>query len=253
MIRTNEVLIIKRNGKMLEKVIHSQYLKESMTLKIYLPESYSPLYKHKLCIMQDGNDYYQLGKIATLSDKLHHEGTINSVIFVGIHYKDKFDRRNKYHPDGKQHILYSAFLAHEVVPFLDDTFSTENLGNARTLMGDSLAGTLALLTALKYPHTFGNIIIQSPYINEDVLKIVNETKDLSIIDVYHSVGTDETAVKTTTGEIIDFITTNRQLNKLFLAHSGKYHYKEFPNGEHTWKYWQQELPEILHTMFYVAF
>jgi enterochelin esterase-like enzyme len=32
---------------------------------------------------------------------------------------------------------------------------------ARTLIGDSLGGTVSLMTALDYPNMFGNVIMQS--------------------------------------------------------------------------------------------
>lgn len=234
---------------MLEKEVDSTYLNETMNLKIYLPEDYTLFNKYELCIMQDGNDYYQLGRIATLSDKLHSENKIMRTIFVGIHYKDKFDRSDKYHPKGKQQNDYINFLTKEVIPLLDSTFSTETTASRRTLMGDSLAGTLALTTALKYPHTFGKVIMQSPYINEDLLNQVKETQDIHLTDIYHTIGDNETAVNTTSGEVHNFIIPNRELNMLLAKKGINYHYKENPNGKHTWKSWQKELPEILTSMF----
>lgn len=240
---------MKRKGKMVEKEIHSKHLDELITLKIYLPEAYSTLYTYNLCIMQDGNDYYQLGRIATLSDELHSNNHISNTIFIGIHYIDKFDRRKKYHPDGEQRKQYSAFLALEVAPFLDDMFSTTLMSQSRTLIGDSLAGSLALLTALQYPYTFGRVIMQSPLINGTVLNVVDQSKTIQLIDIYHIVGSDETAVITTTGETIDFITPNRQLKSILEEKDISYHYQEIISGKHTWKYWQKDLPKILTYMF----
>src|SRR5699024_2537116 len=124
------------------------YLNEKITLKLYYPEAFSTLYKYNICIVQDGNDYYQLGKLATLSDQLHSNNEIEDTIFIGIHYQDKFDRLNKYHPAGEQQQTYIKFLVHEVVPLLDAILPTLHMGHSRALMGDSLAGTLALMTAL---------------------------------------------------------------------------------------------------------
>src|SRR5699024_4255348 len=114
----------------------------------------------------------QLGRIATLSDKLHESGVIENTIFAGIHYRDKYDRRAKYHPQGSQHEAYCKFLAHEVVPFLDNALPAYHMNQSRALLGDSLAGTLALMCALAYPHTFGKVMMQSPYVDETVLKAV---------------------------------------------------------------------------------
>ncbi|MBP2258619.1 enterochelin esterase-like enzyme [Virgibacillus campisalis] len=234
---------------MIEKEIESSYLNETMTLKLYQPESFSPLNKYHICIMQDGNDYYQLGRVATLSDRLHSKEAIENTVFAGIHYQDKYDRRKKYHPSGEQQQDYIKFLIHEVVPLLDDMYPTYQMGRSRALMGDSLAGTLALMTALKYPNTFGKVIMQSPYVDEKVIDAVQNAKNMESIDIYHTIGENETAVGTTDGSVQDFVTPNRELNELLKAKGASYQYEELKNGEHTWKYWQKDLPNILPIMF----
>src|SRR5690625_2606614 len=97
-----------RKGKMSEQVIESEYLHEKMSLKIYTPEGYSPFQQYHICIMQDGNDYFQMGRVASVSDQLHEDGDIEHTIFIGIHYLDKYDRRKKYHPDGEQQDAYRS-------------------------------------------------------------------------------------------------------------------------------------------------
>lgn len=234
-----------RKGKMAEQIIDSKYLQEQMALKIYTPESYSPFQQYQICIMQDGDDYYQMGRVATLSDQLHENGDIERTIFVGIHYQDKYDRRKKYHPDGEQQQAYIQFLIHEVVPFLDENYSTIQTGEARILAGDSLAGTLALMTTLQYPHIFSKVIMQSPYIDQTVEKLVNDVENLPSLKFYHTVGENESAVKTTYGQIVDFLTTNRHLSKTLSHKVLDYEYKELAEGKHTWGYWQKDLPTAL--------
>lgn len=238
-----------RKGTMTEKEINSTYLDETMTIKIFKPERFSDLYKYTVCIMQDGNDYFQIGRIATLSDRLHDAGEITNTVFVGIHYQDRYDRRKKYHPTGEQNEAYTNFLVREVVPLLDDELPTYNMGYTRALMGDSLAGTLALMTALKYPHTFGKVIMQSPYVDETVLQKVKDSNNLHSMDIYHTIGTKETAVEMTDSQTMDFVTPNRELNKLLLEKNASYTYYELEDGIHTWKYWQKDMKRVLKTMF----
>ncbi|QKY71568.1 esterase family protein [Lentibacillus sp. CBA3610] len=240
---------MRRKGTMTEKQINSHYLNETLTLKIYQPESFSPLYKYQICIMQDGDDYYQLGRAATWSDRLHDNSDISNTILVGIHYRDKVDRRNKYHPDGDQRAAYSKFLVHEVVPFLDDLFPTYHMGQSRALAGDSLAGTLALMTALKYPNTFGKVIMQSPYVNQTVKEAVPEARGIHAIAIYHTIGSYETAVETTDGHTSDFLTPNRELSKLLHDKDMHYIYHELEDASHTWKYWQQDLGRAFISIF----
>src|SRR5690625_1061872 len=106
-----------RLGTMKEYMIHSLYLQEEMTIKVFKPEQFSLDYRYNLCIFQDGEHYFQMGRLATLSDKLHKNKQIEPTVFVGIHFKDQEDRRRKYHPDGKLNKAYMNFLIFEVVPF----------------------------------------------------------------------------------------------------------------------------------------
>ncbi|MFA1818917.1 alpha/beta hydrolase [Virgibacillus oceani] len=238
-----------RKGTMVDREINSKYLDEKMTINIFKPEKFSDLYKYTVCIMQDGNDYFQMGRVATLSDRLHDAEEITNTVFVGIHYQDRYDRRKKYHPTGEQNEAYTNFLVREVVPLLDDELPTYNMGYTRALMGDSLAGTLALMTALKYPNTFGKVIMQSPYVDKTVLEKVKNTDNLHSMDIYHTIGTAETEVKMTDNQTMDFVTPNRELNKLLLEKGGSYEYHELEDGIHTWKYWQKDMKHLLKTMF----
>lgn len=237
-----------RKGKMFDKKINSKYLNETMTLTLYQPETFSPMYKYHICIVHDGNDYYQLGRLATLSDQLHEDVEITNTIFVGIHYIDRFDRRKKYHPSGELNEAYTKFLVHEVVPFLDELLPSYHMAQSRALMGDSLAGTLSLMTALKYPHTFGKVIMQSPYVDETVIKQAKHAEHIDTIDIYHTIGIGETEVPTIEGTKEDFITPNRDLHQVLKNAHMSYTYYELPDGKHTWKYWQQDLPRALTTM-----
>ncbi|MGM8214633.1 alpha/beta hydrolase [Bacillaceae bacterium W0354] len=238
-----------RKGKMINKDINSQYLHETLTIKLFLPENFSELYKYHICIMLDGDDYYQLGRAATLSDKLHDQKEITNTILAGIHYKDRYDRWDKYHPKGEKNDAFIKFLRFEVVPLLDDILPSYYVGSTRILMGDSLAGTVSLMTALNYTNTFGKVVMQSPYVDEHVLKAVQESNNhLETITIYHTIGNNETNVKTIRGELEDFLTPNRKLNEVLKQRVDDYIYYEL-DGEHTWKQWQKDLPNVFKIIF----
>ncbi|WP_407271017.1 alpha/beta hydrolase [Radiobacillus sp. PE A8.2] len=237
-----------RKGKMIERQLNSSYLDETMTIKCYLPEVFTPLGNYHICIMQDGDDYFRMGRVATVSDKLHDDGEIEPTVFVGIHYNDKYDRKEKYHPTGSKQKAYIDFLVREVVPLLDEEIPSDQVGASRTLMGDSLAGTLALQTAITYPQTFGKIIMQSPYVDNTVLEMVERADTSVSLSIYHTIGTDETVVEMSTGGEMDFLTPNRKLEQLLSHKPFNYSYYEL-DGPHTWKPWQTDLPRALTSMF----
>lgn len=237
-----------RKGQFKEIKIRSKYLEESINLKWYLPEGFSESNTYNVCIMQDGNDYFQMGRIATLSDKLHEANKIETTVFVGIHYKDRYDRQEKYHPKGKKQPAYMKFLVYEVIAFLAGEFPNCDNGKYRSLIGDSLAGTLGLMTAIQYPGTFGKVIMQSPYVDEKVLEAVQSAEELNSLSIYHTIGNDETEVETTDGELKDFYHPNLELRDLLAEMNPNYVFHEL-EGKHTWRYWQSDMERVLVTMF----
>ncbi len=235
-------------GIMKDFTFTSKELGEDIPILIYLPASFSPLYKYSIIIAQDGKDYFQLGRIGRTADELLNKKEIENIIIVGIPYKDVHDRRRKYHPDGDKHEAYIRFLAHELVPFLDKEFPTFQMGMGRALMGDSLAATVSLMTALQYPHTFGKVILQSPMVDHTVLEKVEKMQEPHLIHIYHVIGKEETKVQTTINEVKDFLTPNRELANLFKQKKSSYFYDEFA-GNHTWTFWQPDLKRALKMMF----
>lgn len=235
-------------GTVKEQTIYSEELGEDIELLVYLPANFSPLYKYSLLIAQDGRDYFQLGRIARLADEFLFQREIENLIIVGVPYQDVDDRRKKYHPSGSQNQQYIRFLAHELVPFLDQEFPTYQMGSTRALIGDSLGGAVSLMTALQYPHTFGKVLLHSPYVDEIILKAVKNFTDGQLLQLYHVIGDQETEVNTTNGNVKDFLSPNRKLSKIISEKPITYFYEEF-SGNHTWTYWQPDLRRALKMLF----
>ncbi|MGZ0084899.1 alpha/beta hydrolase [Caldibacillus thermoamylovorans] len=234
-------------GTMRDYALYSGELQEKIELLVYLPSNFSPLYKYSLLIAQDGKDYFMYGKMKTAVETLMANGTIDRTIVVGIPYRNVNDRYEKYHPSGTKHGAYLRFLAHELVPFLDRELPTYQMGKGRALIGDSLGGTVSLTAGLLYPHTFGKIAMQSPYIDDSLLALIRSFRDPSLLAIYHSVGSEETAVKTTDGQVRDFVSPNRKARDLLVEKGFAYTYHEFAGG-HAWTHWQPDVPRALSTI-----
>ncbi len=224
--------------------LYSNELQEDMQLLVYLPANYSPLYKYTVLIASDGKDYFQLGRIPRVIDELLDNKEIENIIVIGIPYKSVEDRNNKYEPTGKQHGAYLRFLAHELAPYVDEHYPTYQVGMGRTLIGDSLAATVSLSAALKYPNIFGRVILQSPKVGKELLESVEHFKSGNLFTVYHVIGKGETEVKLTSGGTENFLEPNRQLNQLMKNKGFSIFYEEF-DGDHTWKHWQPDLKRAL--------
>ncbi|KMY53246.1 hypothetical protein AC623_03950 [Bacillus sp. FJAT-27231] len=237
-----------QRGTIEDEKIYSKELDEEIELLVYLPANFSPLYKYSLLIAQDGKDYFQMGRIPRIADELLAEEQIENLIIVGVPYRNAEDRWQKYHPDGQKQEAYIRFLAHELVPFLDEKYPGYHVGYGRALAGDSLAATVSLMAALRYPHTFGKVIMHSPHVDEKVMNAVSEAQDYKQLSLYHVIGLEETKVTRMNGEIDDFLTPNRSLHNLFYEKGFDCFYDEFEGG-HTWKFWQADLKRALLTMF----
>ena len=235
-------------GTVKDIVFFSDSLQEEMNLLVYIPANYSPLYQYHVCIASDGRDYFQLGGIARLVDQLIDDYEIEQTIFVGVPYRDAKDRARKYIPTGDLFDAYIRFLAHELVPYLDKEFSTNQLASSRVLMGDSMAATASLMGVLHYPNIFGKAIMHSPYVDEHVLEKMDDVTHEDSIFLYHVIGLKEDQVTMKDNQIKDFLTPNRALHNLIVSKSIPTFYEEF-DGNHTWIYWKSDLHRALVKIF----
>lgn len=231
-------------GTIKDVSFYSAALQEDMQLLIYIPANYTPLYRYHILIASDGKDYFQLGGIPRLTDELIEDYEIEHLIIVGVPYKSIEDRKRKYIPSGDQHEAYLRFLAHELVPYLEQEYSTNTLGSNRGLMGDSMAATVSLMAALKYPNIFGKVILHSPYVDDLVIDAVRTAQNIDLLSIYHIIGTDEDAVILKDKTVKDFLTPNRDMHKLMVERGYHTFYEEF-EGNHTWKYWKPDLKRAL--------
>ena len=235
-------------GTVKDIAFFSDSLQEEMNLLIYIPANYSPLYQYHICIASDGRDYFQLGGIARLADQLIDDYEIEQTIFVGVPYRDAKDRARKYIPTGDLFDAYIRFLAHELVPYLDKEFSTNQLASSRVLMGDSMAGTASLMGVVHYPNIFGKAIMHSPYVDEHVLEKIGNVKHEDSIFLYHVIGLKEDQVTMKDNQVKDFLTPNRALHDLIVTKRIPTFYEEF-DGNHTWTFWKLDLHRALVKIF----
>lgn len=235
-------------GTVKEVAFFSTALQEQLELLIYIPANYSPLFEYNILIASDGRDYFQLGGIPRLADQLIEDYIIENVIIVGVPYKSVADRKRKYIPGGDQFEAYMRFLAHELVPYLDEEYTTFQVGSSRALIGDSMAATASLMAAVHYPNIFGKAILQSPYVDEAVLEEVRRANQTDLLALYHIIGLRENEVITMDKQVKDFLTPNRALHKLIVELEITTFYEEI-EGNHTWKYWKPDLKRALIEIF----
>lgn len=103
------------------------------------------------------------------------------------------------------------------------------------------------MTAIDYPSLFGGLILQSPYVDESVLEAVKQSTALSHYAIIHQIGLEETAVKTTDGQVLDFVQPNEDLKTLLEQSGADYLFETF-EGDHKWTFWQPLIAPSLKRM-----
>ncbi|MEK8131441.1 alpha/beta hydrolase-fold protein [Paenibacillus filicis] len=225
-----------------KELVPSASLGETRALRIYLPPGYNELLSYPVVYCQDGEDFFNFGRIATTMNRLIYDENVEPAIIVGVDV-DKSIRTSEYSPDGERFAAYCRFFAEELIPFVEDHYPVRRESNARILAGDSLGGTVSLHLALDYPSLFTQVISLSGAFLLSTQERLGMESDLSWLQLLMVIGLDEKEVKTERGTF-DFVEANRISKQLLTERSCSVIYEEKP-GKHVWGFWQQELPWML--------
>ncbi|GGE08260.1 hypothetical protein GCM10011571_06880 [Marinithermofilum abyssi] len=230
----------------LKREVKSSHLGETRDIQIYLPPDYDERYHYPVLYLQDGDDYFNLGRLATRCNQMILDGEIVPIIAVAVPV-DKKKRTAEYSPVGERNKRYKSFFLEELIPAVENEFPTGGSVEDRVLGGSSLGGTVSLHLALDYPLLFQRVLSQSGAFLKATLEAIRQSPDLSHLEIYQSIGKSETAVSTHMG-ILDLLTRNREVHRALQEQEARVLYRE-KEGDHTWGLWQQDLPEALRFFF----
>lgn len=208
-------------------------------VRVCLPPGFSEIREYPVVYCQDGEDFFNFGRIATIASTLIADGEIEPLVIVGIDV-DKSARTREYAPDGDLHDGYTAFFAEELVPFIAARYPVRTEPEQVLLAGCSLGGAVSLQLALRYPKRFINVMSLSGALYPSSQAAIAAAGDLSHLNLYMTVGLQETAFRTDCG-VFDFVAMNREARKKLVERGANVDYME-RDGEHLWGYWQKDLP-----------
>ncbi|MCL9662310.1 esterase family protein [Paenibacillus hunanensis] len=226
----------------LKEEIQSRHLGEARTLRIYLPPGYNELLSYPVIYCQDGEEFFNFGRIATYANQLILDENIEPFIVVGVEVNTKI-RTQEYAPFGSRFEAYTACFAEEIIPYIEEKYPVRRSADERVLAGDSLGGSVSVHIALRYPELFRRIISLSGAYYEQSQQLIATESDLSALDVYMIVGLQETDFESDTG-IYDFVKLNQDTRDLLLERGATVRYAE-KDGKHLWGFWQKELPDAI--------
>src|SRR5690554_8159578 len=86
---------------LVKEMLQSHHLQETRALRIYLPPGYSELSSYPVIYCQDGEEFFNFGRIATQATKLILDEGLEPMIIVGVDVHIP-DRTAQYSPEGRQ-------------------------------------------------------------------------------------------------------------------------------------------------------
>ncbi|GAA4875718.1 alpha/beta hydrolase-fold protein [Paenibacillus vulneris] len=225
-----------------KELVPSQYLDGERPVRVFLPPGYQELVTYPVIYCQDGEQFFNFGRIVTHMNRLIFDEGVSPAVIVGVDV-DTTVRTSEYAPEGERFNAYTRFFAEELLPYIEARYSVRTDASERILAGDSLGGTVSLHLALDYRSLFCNVISLSGAFLAETRKRLEQEDDLSWLSMYMLIGLDETEVKTERGTF-DFLQENRLTKDLIDTKQCRLWYEEKP-GKHLWGFWQNELPTAM--------
>jgi enterochelin esterase-like enzyme len=147
--------------------IASDALKTTMGYAIYLPADYNPDQRYPVLYIMygyGGNQYSMFNSFLSVNrtaDKMIAQGSMKPMILVVPDYKNSFAVNSTLEQNPKSGGgtigLYEDYLIEELIPHIDQQFSTDESRDGRFIEGYSMGGFAALYLGFNYPELFSKI------------------------------------------------------------------------------------------------
>jgi enterochelin esterase-like enzyme len=220
---------------------------------VYTPPGYDASRRYPTVYFVDGRDYVEFAHAPAVLDALIGAGEIEPVVAVFVdppnrHGAEAPNRTTEYGLNDD----FVAFLADELVPFIDRHYAPRLAPADCLIVGDSYGGLIATYVAFRRPDAFRMAYSQSGYhsFRSDRLIRLMDTDDPPPIRLYVDVGTYERQVGA--GLLppaeTDFLAANRRLRDVLATRGYDFAYAEYPEG-HTWGNWRAHLIDALRHFF----
>lgn len=155
--------VASEKGEVTVHHLTSQSLGEDLEYVVYLPHNYDPaVYRYPVLYLLHGswgtNESWK--KFWPILDTMIEEGTIEPVIAVAP------VTGNSYWVDSEMFGNCETAVIKDLIPYIDESYSTISSRDGRALIGFSMGGYGALRYGLVYPDLFSGAVLLSPAIQE---------------------------------------------------------------------------------------
>ncbi len=236
-----------RPGELVEWTVHSQAQRRDNRVTVYLPARFTARSAYPLLIVHDGGDYLEYSAMKIVLDNLIHRLEMAETV-VAFTYPG--ERLTEY-PNSAPH---ARWIAHELLGELQERLPLIDSPSARCLMGSSFGAVATLSTAVRYPQTFGSLLLQSGSfvftdigadhgggpVFDPVVRFVNRfrARPVRVADrLFISCGVYE-----------ELIMRNRSMLPVFGEAGMEVNYVESRDG-HNWESWRDRLRDGLSWVF----
>jgi enterochelin esterase-like enzyme len=236
-----------RQGELVELVMRSQAQRRDNRVTLYLPARFGTASEYPLLVVHDGGDFLEYASMKTVLDNLIHRMDMAATI-VAFTYPG--ERLTEYPNSGP----HARWITKELVPQLEEQFPLIAHPSGRGLMGSSFGAVASLSTAVRYPETYGALLLQSgSFVFTDigeshpeapafdpVVRFMNRyrRRPKRVCDrMFMSCGVYE-----------PLIVYNRAMVPVFSEAGMQVNYSESRDG-HNWESWRDRLREGLSWLF----
>ncbi|CAN5367557.1 alpha/beta hydrolase [soil metagenome] len=145
------------------------------TIKVALPEDYTPTKKYATLYVLDGEENFAF--VAIHCKNLSKEYGTTNILVVSIGYGK--DRADDYTPtvtnEGKGGAeKFMEFITGQLIPKMENDFSADTSRKSRVILGHSFGGLFAAYAFANHNSVFGSYLMLSPsiwYDNEIILRL----------------------------------------------------------------------------------
>lgn len=227
----------------LRAAFESDELGNDRDVFVQVPASYFPEREPlPLLVMHDGNESLTRGRFDLALDDARDAGAVPPVLVAYVALSSQDDRIAEYTfgTEGSRGDLYTAFIADELVPALEEDFSTPRTPGSRGVMGASLGGLISYRIAFDRPDVFGLAGGQSSSFFWN---------DGQILEEFAAAETIAGRWYLDAGEDADNGVVTAGMRDILEAKGADHLYVRDPSAQHVWNDWAERLPAAVEFLF----
>ncbi len=266
------VTLLAQTGKVHDRLtMHSDILGGERAYAVYLPPDYETSERSYpvLYLLHGGGDdqtgWVQFGEVLHITDSAIREDTATPMIIV---MPDASGERRGYFNDIRNDWRYEDFFFDELMPHVESMYRIKGQKRFRAIAGLSMGGGGTFMYAMHRPDLFSSAAPLSASTGALSLEAFRErmerfNTDLSglsdaDIEAYHRRHNALSLIEDLPAEDLssvrwyidcgddDFLYEGNALAHIALRKKEIPHEYRVRQGGHTWTYWRESLPEVLH-------